>query len=67
MRDEEMARPERLIPRFAHHPFGAHFVRLSSGSALLGANAARRAAQFVDRSLHRNLWFDKSAMRAPVA
>ncbi len=39
-----LARPERLIPRYARHPFGAHFVRLSSRFALLGANAALRAA-----------------------
>jgi hypothetical protein len=29
-REEEMARPERLIPRYARHPFGAHFVRPES-------------------------------------
>ena len=37
-----MARPEGLIPRFARHPVGAHFVRLS----------ARKLAS-VDRRLGR--------------
>ncbi len=64
-----MAGPERLIPRFARHPFGAHFVRLSAREASLGGTAAslprrRFAAPPVSRLIPR---YARHPCGAPLA